>query len=71
MTETLKGVLILRIEHLIVHTQPRPDMAAAAFLATMVDGVKIPIGLTAEALEDLCRALVDNSPRTPGTPGRN
>jgi hypothetical protein len=68
----VKGVLILRIENLVVAKDPsKMNGVAAMFRATMTDGVSVPIGLSPEALEELCRALIDNSPRTPGTPGRN
>jgi hypothetical protein len=70
--EPITGVLILRIENLMVFRDPLTSNGVAAlFAATMTDGVKVTIGLSPEALEDLCEALIENSPRTPGTPGRN
>lgn len=72
MAEDLFGVMILRIRNLMVSKDPsKSNGVAAMFSATMSDGESVAIGLSAEALEELCRALIENSPRTPGTPGRN
>jgi hypothetical protein len=66
------GILILRIENLMVSKSPSTSNGVAAlFSATMTDGEKVTMGLSPEALEEFCRALIENSPRTPGTPGRN
>jgi len=70
--EPIFGVLILRIENLLVSKDPSTTNGVAAlFSARMVDGSTVTIGLSPEALEELCQALIDKSPRTPGTPGRN
>jgi hypothetical protein len=72
MAEDTFGVLILRIENLKVSQDPsKTNGVAALFDARMTDGSKVTMGLAPEALEEFCRALIDKSPRTPGTPGRN
>ncbi len=70
--EPVMGVMILRIENLLVSQEPeKSNGVAALFSAKMTDGEYVTIGLSPEALEELCKALIENSPRTPGTPGRN
>jgi hypothetical protein len=70
--EPVMGMLIVRIENLLVSKDPsKTNGTAALFSAVMTDGSVVTMGLSTEALEELCRALIDNSPRTPGTPGRN
>lgn len=70
--EPIMGILILRIENLVVSKDPSTTNGVAAlFSARMTDGSAVTMGLSPEALEELCQALIDNSPRTPGTPGRN
>jgi hypothetical protein len=72
MAEDSFGVLILRIENLKVSPDPsKTNGVAALFSARMIDGSSVTMGLSPEALEEFCKALIDNSPRTPGTPGRN
>jgi hypothetical protein len=72
MANDVFGMLILRIENLLVSQNPSDTNGVAAlFSAKMTDGEYVTIGLSPEALEELCKALIENSPRTPGTPGRN
>ena len=64
-------LMIERIDELRVHTA-----AAAGALACLMDvvsdrGEKLRLALSRAALEKLCTALIENSPRTPGTPGRH
>jgi hypothetical protein len=49
-----------------------PDGAIACMMTVLADdGEKLKLGLSRGALETLCNALIANSPRSPGTPGRN
>lgn len=70
--EAVFGVRILRIEDLkVFRDTSKSNGLAAVFSARMDDGQYVTMGLETQALEELCKALIENSPRTPGTPGRN
>lgn len=63
--------MIARIENLGV-PEHVPDGAIACLMSVVsIEGVHAKIGLSREALETLTAALIEKSPRTPGTPGRN
>jgi hypothetical protein len=60
------------IEDLAVPPGAGPEGAIACLLRVrFVDGQRATIGLSRQALETLCNGLIENSPRSPGTPGRN
>ena len=63
---------IVGIEELAVQENP-PAIGgvACAMTARFSDGRRARLSLTTPALEILLDALIRNSPRTPGTPGRN
>jgi hypothetical protein len=65
-------LLIEAIEEFAVPPGAEPEGAIACLLEVrFVGGQRATIGLSRPALEALCNVLIDNSPRTPGTPGRN
>ena len=65
-------VLIVGIAHLAVSPTPQPpDEATAALSLRFADGEVIHFGMTQTALAEFCSALIESSPRAPGTPGRN
>jgi hypothetical protein len=60
------------IEKLMVNRSPDPSVVLRAVMVVRSDeGERVTIGWTREALEELTRALIEISPRTPGTPGWN
>lgn len=67
--ELLINMLIVKVEAMGAHTRAT-DCAFVMKVRTSV-GESLTIGLSAEALAEFCTALLDSSPRTPGTPGRN
>lgn len=62
--------LIARIEGLFVRHKAPDDVVAIMVISDHLGG-KATIGMTSEAMQTLTEALVQHSPRTPGTPGRN
>ena len=67
-----RRMVIASIADLRVSPDPeKTDGIAAIFEAQFDDGEKHHLGLSTEALQQLCMALLENSPRAPGTPGRN
>ncbi|MBI1202583.1 MAG: hypothetical protein GC182_08735 [Rhodopseudomonas sp.] len=59
-------------EVLALAVDPHPSEDLAAFMTVRsYDGHEFSIGLGPKAVETLVVALIENSPRTPGTPGRN
>src|SRR4051812_46317055 len=59
---------IAKIDGLFVAPEPRADGLAAIMVIRDHLGGKASIGLMANALQELNVALIENSPRTPGTP---
>lgn len=63
--------VIARIGDLRVNVEGTPDELACIMTMISQAGEQASVGFSREAFEELVRALVENSPRVPGTPGRN
>lgn len=61
---------ITEILNFAVREKPDADLAAIMKVRSH-DGAEVMLGIGPKALETLVTALIENSPRTPGTPGRN
>lgn len=61
---------IAEILNFAVREKPDADLAAIIKFRSH-DGGIFSFGIGPKALETLVLALIENSPRTPGTPGRN
>jgi hypothetical protein len=64
-------LMLIAIDNLQVQENVPEGAIACLMQARTSDGETLKIALGLEALETLCEALAKNSPRTPGTPGRN
>lgn len=64
---TIAGIEQLRVRE----TPLLKEGIVGVMTVRSIEGERMNIGITIAAMEELCRALIDNSPRTPGTPGRN
>ncbi|HEY4775486.1 MAG TPA: hypothetical protein VIH40_11770 [Xanthobacteraceae bacterium] len=61
---------IAEIVEFAVNPMAVPDLAAVMTCRSH-DGAIVSFGIGPKALATLVSALIENSPRTPGTPGRN
>jgi hypothetical protein len=64
-------LMIERIEELKVHTAPPLGAIACQMRVSDQQGEQVLLAWSSQALATLVTALVENSPRVPGTPGRN
>lgn len=54
-----------------VYSRLSVDRLAGLMILKLHDGTEMTIGLRDTAMQTLCDALIKQSPKTPGTPGRN